>query len=155
MREGIVKQTEAHGFTFVEMAIVLAMTAIIIGMSIPTISGSLSHYRLNTASQCLISDLRLARQIALKENRSVRVNFTSQRDYQLERRVGSQWELVQTPVDFSSEHSRKGVLFGSLPAPVEFDYMGRTGQAASIDLVNSRGESKSISISTTGRIAEN
>jgi prepilin-type N-terminal cleavage/methylation domain-containing protein len=155
MREDTMQAGGSRGFTFIEMAIVLALVAIIIGMSIPTISGSLSHYRLNTASQCLISDLRLARQLALKENRSVRVNFTSQRDYQLERRVGLGWELVQTAVDFSNDHSRQGVLFTGLPAPVEFDYMGRTGQAASIGLVNGRGESTTIQISTTGRIVEN
>lgn len=155
MREYMIEQRGERGFTFIEMAIVLAMMAVIIGISVPTISGALSHYRLNTASQCLISDLHLARQLALKENRSVRVNFTSQRNYQIERQVGLQWELVQTAVDFSNEHSRKGVLFTAVPAPVVFDYMGRTGQAASVGLVNGRGENTTIQISTTGRIIEN
>lgn len=147
-------RTRAKGFTFIELAIAVAIMALIAALSLPGFMKSVSHYRLGTASRGLVSDLRLARHFALKENRPVRVNFLTQRSYQIERFVAGSWVPVSDDVDFAQDHTRRGVIFSTTPSPVEFDYVGRATAAAEMRLVSENGEERVIEVHTTGRVSE-
>jgi prepilin-type N-terminal cleavage/methylation domain-containing protein len=143
-----------YGFTFVETAMVVAIIGVLAAISFPGMMRSISHYRLNTASRGLVSDLRLARHLALKENRSIRINFPSQRSYQLERLVGENWNAVRDEVEFSDDHGRRGVLFSEIPEPIEFDYLGKADPPLSIGLLSETGESRTVEVYSSGRIVE-
>jgi prepilin-type N-terminal cleavage/methylation domain-containing protein len=145
---------ERNGFTFIELAIVVAILGLIAALSLPGAMKSVSHYRLGTASRGLVSDLRLARHLALKENRPVRVNFLTQRSYRIERFVAGSWTPAFGKVDFAEDHTRRGIIFSITPSPVEFDYVGRVTAAAQMTLLSDTGETRLIEVHTTGRIIE-
>lgn len=132
----------------------MAILSLVAVMSLPGVMKSVSHYRLGTASRGLVSDLRLARHLALKENRPVRVNFLTQRSYQIERFVAGNWSPVSGAVSFADDHTRRGIIFPSTPEPVEFDYVGRAKAAAEMRLVSENGEEQTVEVNTTGRIIE-
>ena len=142
------------GFTVIELIIVMAILGLVAAMSLPGLMKSVSHYRLGTASRGLVSDLRLARHLALKENRPVRVNFLTQRSYQIERFVAGNWSQASGTVSFADDHTRRGIIFSSTPEPVEFDYVGRAKAAAEMRLVSENGEELTVEVHTTGRIIE-
>jgi Tfp pilus assembly protein FimT len=136
------------------MAMVISILGILAALSVPSMVSSISQYRLNTASRCLVADLRLTRHLALKENRSVRVNFLNQRSYQIERYVSGSWTPVRDEVSFAEDHGRRGVIFPEVPQPVAFNYIGRVDSPSSISLVNETNESRTIEVISTGRIVE-
>ncbi|NWG32782.1 MAG: prepilin-type N-terminal cleavage/methylation domain-containing protein [Rhodocyclaceae bacterium] len=144
----------AKGFTVIELVIVLAILSLVAVLSLPGLMKSVSHYRLGTASRGLVTDLRLARHLALKENRAVRVNFLTQRSYRIERFVAGNWIPVSGTVSFSDDHTRRGIIFSTTPDPVEFDYVGRAKAAAEMRLVSENGEERTVEVFTTGRIVE-
>ncbi|MFQ6105171.1 MAG: GspH/FimT family pseudopilin [Candidatus Glassbacteria bacterium] len=143
-----------RGVTFLETAVVVAIMGLIATISLPGIISSISHYRLNTASRCLVSDLRLARHLALKENRAVRINFLSQRSYQIEKYISGNWTPARDPIQFSQDHGRWGVIVQQVPDPIEFDYMGRVSSPTSFSLLGKSGESRTIEVQSTGRTIE-
>jgi Tfp pilus assembly protein FimT len=142
------------GTTILEIAMVVSIIGILAVLSVPGLVGSFSHYRLSTASRCLVSDLRLARHIALKENKSVRVNFIDQRSYQIERQVGTNWVPIQDEIEFTEDQGRRGVLFPEVPLPIEFDYMGKASSALSVDLLGESGQSMTVEVQRSGRVIE-
>ncbi len=65
-----------HGFTLIELAITLAIVAIITAIAIPNISYFSGRYRLNHATQRLEEHLRLARTMAISANTEYAIQFT-------------------------------------------------------------------------------
>jgi len=65
------------GLTLVELLIVIAILAVLSAIAIPQMGGMLDAYRLNGAVRVVWSDLQNAKMTAVKENKSVRVDFTS------------------------------------------------------------------------------
>ena len=149
-----IKSSYVSGFSMLEVAVVLSIMGIMAALSIPSVLSNISKYRLDTASRCLVADLRLSRHLALKENVFVRVNFIDQRSYQIERYVGNSWMPVRDEVEFTEDHGRRGVLFPEIPEPVVFNYIGKVDTPLSIDLVNEVNVSRTIEINSTGRVIE-
>ncbi|MDZ4133170.1 MAG: GspH/FimT family pseudopilin [Dethiobacteria bacterium] len=65
------------GLTLVELIIVIAILAILSAIAVPQMGVMVDAYRLNGAVRLVWSDLQNAKMTAVKENRSVRVNFTT------------------------------------------------------------------------------
>jgi len=143
-----------RGVTLIETALVIGIIGLLAALSTPGLLRNMSHYRLNTASRCLVSDLRLARHMALKENRPVRLNFIDQRRYRLEKFVNNNWTAAGNEVNFTSDHGRRGIIFSQIPAPVEFDYLGKANPPGAIQLLSEKGESRTVEVSASGRINE-
>jgi prepilin-type N-terminal cleavage/methylation domain-containing protein len=148
------QRNKRRGFSLIEMAMVISIIGILAALSVPGLVSNISQYRLNTASRCLVADLRLSRHLALKENRSVRVNFINQRSYQIERYVAGNWTPVRDEVAFTEDQGRRGVIFPEVPQPVVFDYIGRANNPSTIDLVSETNKSRTIEVASTGRIIE-
>jgi prepilin-type N-terminal cleavage/methylation domain-containing protein len=69
------KTSYKEGFTFLEMAIVVAIFSVMLMMAIPSITAKLPTYRLDAAQRQINSHMRLARMKALSEGVPVAVTF--------------------------------------------------------------------------------
>ena len=63
------------GFTIFELAVVIAIMAIVASIAVPSLIGWLPNYRMTSASDELLSTLWLAQRRAVRENADVAVDF--------------------------------------------------------------------------------
>jgi type IV fimbrial biogenesis protein FimT len=76
-----VKSDLEHGFTIIEILIVIAAIGMLAGVAMPTYHRLLPKYRLNGAARYLMSDLLSARRQALSQQHPVQVLFTADQAY--------------------------------------------------------------------------
>jgi len=70
-------QSESHGFTLLEMMVVMIIMAIVAAIGIPSFSDWREKQAVRNAAQALLAQIKQARVLAVSENRSVRFTFTS------------------------------------------------------------------------------
>jgi prepilin-type N-terminal cleavage/methylation domain-containing protein len=65
------------GFTLFELLVVLAITAIITLLSLPTFLNFIQEYRLTATAQDLLYNLQYARSVAIEKNQNVYITFST------------------------------------------------------------------------------
>jgi type IV fimbrial biogenesis protein FimT len=73
----------SKGFSLVELMVVLAIIVIIGVISAPNIVTGIPKYRIKAAAQDITSQLRRARAVAVRENRTVTIVFDNAQDHYL------------------------------------------------------------------------
>ncbi len=136
------------GFTLVELVIVLTLILVLMAMAFPHINALLDKYRLQGASTLVWGDLQYARVMAIKENRSLRVDFHST-SYSI---VQVDTGAVRLTRDLSGEYPGINVS-KSGGGSVQFDFTGMTA-TATVNLQGPAG-AKTIFITWTGGIQLN
>jgi prepilin-type N-terminal cleavage/methylation domain-containing protein len=138
--------TKECGFTLVELLIGAMIITIMGAFAAPQFGSTLRAYRLNGATQVIWGDLHKARLMAIKENRTIRVDFTS-----------SAYEIVR--VDTAVVAFRRnlaadfpGVTVSIPNNTISFGSTGTAGGGGKTVQVQSTTASKSFTILTTGRI---
>src|SRR5688500_7392432 len=66
---------EVRGFTLTELLIIVAMLAILTGISVPLLNGVVDRQRLGQAAREVERELHVAKQKAVSNNRPMRVRF--------------------------------------------------------------------------------
>jgi prepilin-type N-terminal cleavage/methylation domain-containing protein len=135
-----------RGFTLVELLIGAMIISIMGAFAAPQFGSTLRAYRLNGATQVIWGDLHKARLMAIKENRTIRVDFT-----------GTVYEIVR--VDTAVVAFRRNLatdfpgITVSIPNnTISFGSTGTAGGGSKRLEVQSTTSSKSFTILTTGRI---
>lgn len=130
-----------RGFTLTELMVVVAIAGVMASIAIPSYISYLPHLRLNAATRDLISDLRLARQLAVSKNATYTVNFVNQAQYQIERgaTVVKAVDLVNVDID-------------PLPADFQFTPFGTIPAQIAVTLRSDTAETRTINILTTGTV---
>jgi len=136
-----------RGFTLVELLIALMIMGIMVAIAVPRFSGLIKNYRLTNAARIVWLDLHRAKMMAIKQGRTMRVDFTAT-SYNIVRVdtaavVLSRNLSVHYPsVTFDTTATTPSVSFGS------------TGTANGGTVVLQRGptSSKHFTIALTGRI---
>jgi Tfp pilus assembly protein FimT len=130
------------GLTLCELIIVVAVIICLIAIASPQMGRISAGYRLRGAAREVTTDLQYARLLAVKENKSFRVDFSPQ-SYQV---VRNSDEFVAKSRNFNSDYPEI-VLTGS---SVDFNSRGNSS-THTITVSNSTG-SKTISVVPTGRV---
>jgi type IV fimbrial biogenesis protein FimT len=140
-----------HGFSLIEMLIVVALIAVLAGIAVPATVGAMGRYALVTASQQVVSTIRTARVQAVGKNRVARVrfDFPAAGQYQVLDSADAPLGSVQTLTN--------GATFGAISGAVEFDTSGRAthvgGGPAPVTIVVGNGtQNRTITISASGRV---
>jgi type IV fimbrial biogenesis protein FimT len=138
--------TNERGFTVVELLITVMVIGMMAAFAAPQFGNILRAYRLNGAVQVIWGDLHKARLLAIKENRTIRVDFT-----------GSAYEIVR--VDTAVVAFRRNLttdfpgITVSIPNnTISFGSTGTAGGGGKTVQVQGATGSKSFTILTTGRI---
>ena len=69
-------RTNHAGFTLIDVLVAIMIIAILATVSVPNLNGLLQGYRLNGAARLVWLDVQRARMAAIKESRTIRVEFT-------------------------------------------------------------------------------
>jgi len=152
-------RTTAAGFTLIEIMIVVALVAVMAGISTPVVAGAMARYNVTSAAQQVASTIRSARFQAVGRNARLRIVFTSStRQYsrQVWDPVDAAWEGVTQAGNAGTDAATLpvGVSFATgVPANLEFGTDGRPTAAATITVT--KGDStanRTISVATSGRV---
>lgn len=144
-----------HGFTLVELMIVVALMGILSAIAVPNIMGQMPRYRLNGAARQVMSDLLSARMEAVSQNNEFRILFLDSKRYTILNDADNDGssdagETTETK-DLSTDYSDVSIAANNDPV---FQPRGTASNLATITLTNSAG-TRNISISSTGRVKIN
>jgi prepilin-type N-terminal cleavage/methylation domain-containing protein len=134
-----------RGFTLIELLIGAMIISIMGAFAAPQFGSTLRAYRLNGATQVIWGDLHKARLMAIKENRTIRVEFTS-----------SAYKIVRKDPEEVVFQRNLTTDFPGITASIQNDAIsfGSTGTAGGSRTVQVQGATgcKEFTILTTGRI---
>lgn len=139
-------RASAHGFTLIELGVVLLLLGLILGIAVPAVRHSTSSSRLAVGADGVVAQLYLAREKAVDEQVNLTLRFAADSlnsDLQVISggAVLSKWslppEIVWSPV------SAHGVVLTS---------DGRATSAADIILMDRDGRRDTISVMASGMV---
>ncbi len=116
-----------QGFSLIELAVVLAVFAILTVLAAPSLNSVLASQRISTAVFDFTASLMLARSEAIKRNDTVTITFSNGGGGQFGWRITSTGgEVIQ------SAEVRKGVLWEFKPSTLTAVRFQNTGRAVSV-----------------------
>jgi prepilin-type N-terminal cleavage/methylation domain-containing protein len=135
-----------RGFTLVELLIGAMIISIMGVFAAPQFGSTLRAYRLNGATKVIWGDLHKARLMAIKENRTIRVDFTA-----------SAYEIVRVDTAVVAFRRNMAADFPGITVTIQnstisFGSTGTAGVGGKTVQVQSATGIKSFTILTTGRI---
>lgn len=144
-------RTRTHGFSLIELMIVVGLIAVLTGISVPMIAAGMKRYSLISASQQVVSTIRSARNQAVGKNVSLRVRFNSP--------AAGQYQIVDTAgaTVSGTQYLPEGADFDGVSGDIEINASGRVspfgGGAMPATIVVSNGdEDRTITVSASGRV---
>lgn len=138
------------GLTLVELLIVMAIMMICLAVAMPDIATFSSGYKLKAVTREVVTDLQLARLLAVKENKNFRVTFFPN-SYQVIRIDPAAGDTVAKSRSFSPEYP--DIRLTNENADITFDPRGLSNANPSrVEVSNTRG-TKNVSVAPTGRVA--
>jgi prepilin-type N-terminal cleavage/methylation domain-containing protein len=140
------------GITLIELVVVMVIIAIGAVLIAPNIGAWIPNYRLRGAARDIVSSLRTAQMKAVSTNTQYEVSFNpAAGSYILQYQdTGGHWIT-----DGATQSLPPGILISGMTFPgnnADF-YSNSTSSGGSITLVNTKGASKTIALTTyTGRV---
>ena len=147
-----------HAFTLVEMLVVLAVMAMLLGISIPFTSGFGKGLRIKTAARAILGTLRVARSNAVTYRKEYAVIFdVDNGEYWIEdpdERIFERKRRLPSAIKFKVEGDEESDPITFADDKVIFYPTGAIeGSSGSITITDRRGGTRTISIiGSTGKI---
>ena len=149
VHSGAVRLGGSSGFTFIELLIVVALVAVLAGISAPTVAAGMERYEILSAGQQIVSTIRTARLQAVSKNMVLRVrfNFPADGQYQI---VDADDAAVGQVLSLNDD-----ITFGADIDDVEFTTSGRLNDVAAVSVVVTNGHEefdRTVTVSTSGQV---
>ena len=149
------------GFTIIELAVVVAIIAIVSAIAIPNMIGWISNGRVNASARGIVETIQRARIAAVKENRWVVVSFnqaagsyTAFVDDGQGGGTAGDWIQNGTEQTVSSSQVRPGVTISSINlgggSITRFNSRAIPSNAGPISLTNGSGHTVTINLGSGG-----
>lgn len=150
------------GITLIELIIALAIVGIIITIAVSSMANIIPHIRLNDAATELVSNINLARAIAISRNKACVVSFnktdSSYTVFVDDNNSAPNWHIEDGEEIIALRHAPSGVIiikasFSSGTSAFGYDSEGLPldNRIGSVCFKNSKNEYHKISVSWTGR----
>jgi Tfp pilus assembly protein FimT len=129
----------------------IVISAVLIGIAVPTIPALMDPYRLSFAARVVASEFSTARMKAIAQNRRHRITFDVDAGrYQLqEETAANNWTAVGGVHELPT-----GCSFGEIATTPTFDTRGMLDQAYDIE-VSSANQTKTVSVNILGNVQIN
>ena len=139
-----------HGFTVIELMVVLAVAVIVMGVALPNMMSWLPTYRLSAGARQLAGDLQLARMKAISQNTKYRLKFTTANFYEFEKESGGTFSTESGPFSLPDGIT----VTGTTPFTTsEFQARGTVNAGGVITLKNINNLEKTVQVNIVGRVA--
>jgi type IV fimbrial biogenesis protein FimT len=155
------------GFTLIEVAIVVAIVAIVSAIAIPNMIGSIANGRVNGAARDIIATIQKARIEAVKQNELVVVTFDPDGDGTMNSNylafvddgrgggVAADWIQNGTEATVASNELPDGVTISNIPfgagaGDTRFNSRAIPAFTGPITLTNTRGYTVTINLGSGG-----
>jgi prepilin-type N-terminal cleavage/methylation domain-containing protein len=137
-----------RGFTILELLMGVMIIGVLATFLAPQFTGLLQTYRLSGATRVVWGDLHRARIMAIKEGRSMRVDFTP-----------TSYDIVRVDTAETIFHrdltmDYPGIAIAIQNSSITFGSTGTAGGGSKTVQVQSPAGAKSFTIVTTGRIGK-
>lgn len=141
-----------NGFSLIELIVVVAILAVIAGVTIPVYTGMKPSIRLSGATSQVMGDLMWARMQAVSQNNEYKIFFLDDRRYQIldDDNGNGNIDSDESTITKDIQEKYYDVTYTSTANPI-FHPRGNAAPAASITLMNSHG-TKTVTIAITGRV---
>lgn len=144
------RKTKPFGFTLIELIIVIAILAIVAAIAVLSLQSFMAKRRLGGAARHVMSDLMNARMTAVSQNRDVQVTFPTSAgaSYAYDTGGAALTRNLQTGFGYHD------VTVAAVASPT-FTSSGRlSGSGCTVILTStSLGQTRSVTVSSTGRVA--
>ena len=144
-----------HGFSLIEMMMVIAIVTILSAIAIPIFGGFLANRDLKSAARDIAGDIYEYRQRAIAENRVYQITFNVNGNYVIRQCNDTSSPCsgtdiaTKSPSAFRNGISISGVTIGG---PLQIQPRGTVSPAGgSVTLQNSRLSTATVTINLTGR----
>ncbi len=139
-----------HGFTVIELMVVLAVAVIVMGVALPNMMSWLPTYRLSAGARQLAGDLQLARMKAISQNTKYRLKFATANSYEFEKESGGTFSTESGPFSLPDGIT----ITGTTPFTTsEFQARGTVNAGGVITLKNINNLEKTVQVNIVGRVA--
>ena len=135
------------GFSLVELAMVLALVAIVAGFSIPQVQGYLANYRLSSSANTVAAELSAGRALAISRswNYEVSVDTTNHTVQIIDPDDSSNNPRNQTSLE-------TGITISAAPSPQIRFYSRGQARGGTITLRNANGNTISVTVTLSGKV---
>lgn len=140
-----------EGHTLMELMVGLAVTGIISALAIPNFLTLNSGVQIQSATEEVASELRLARQLAIAHRDRVRITF----DLEQQTLVVQSINGSEATPHHVYRYADKGVAIEepSTGPEILFHPSGRSATATTIHLRNKEGQTQTVTVGITGRVS--
>jgi Tfp pilus assembly protein FimT len=148
MRKKTMFGRRENGLTTFDLMAVVAIIAILVTFATPHLAHWRSLINVNSSARAIASELQKGRMYAINQNTRFRMSFNTEANtYQLQKLVSGTWQNIGDPKTLPN-----GIDLVSVSADPVFQTLGNTLGSATIVLENTQGHTKSINVSSTGRV---
>ena len=134
-----------RGFTLVEVALVIVIAGMLIGIAAPRFTAMRNGFQLNTAAHQLAGELRRAQIEAIKRNKTIRVVKTGTSTYDVE-------SLTPAVTVLYIRSFEPGVEFDAAAMTVSFASFGPPIGGGATFTINFGGRTRTVTVGANGII---